>query len=87
MLSSTWDDDLNDALKDGTYQIAVVMYGPTTISDEFWKEGEGRQRSWRQAYGERVETVIKKLRAANLAIYWVGLPVMRSPTRALMPRR
>jgi hypothetical protein len=37
---------------------------------------------WRQAYGERVEAVIKKLRAANLAIYWVGLPIMRSPTQS-----
>jgi hypothetical protein len=37
---------------------------------------------WRQAYGERVETIIKKLRAANLAVYWVGLPVMRSPTQS-----
>ena len=37
--------------------------------------------AWRQAYGERVEKVIKKLRAANLAMQiWGGLPIMRSPT-------
>jgi hypothetical protein len=34
---------------------------------------------WRQTYGQRVEGIIKKLRAANAAVYWVGLPVMRSP--------
>ena len=33
---------------------------------------------WREAYGARVEKFIKKLRAANVAVYWVGLPVMRS---------
>src|SRR6185312_3638462 len=37
---------------------------------------------WRQAYGERVEGIIKKLRAANTAVYWVGLPVMRGPDQS-----
>jgi hypothetical protein len=84
LLSSSWDDDLADALKDGTYQIAVVMYGAN--DDQSMKVGKDWVKvgsdAWRQAYGERVETVIKKLRAANLAIYWVGLPVMRSPTQS-----
>ena len=31
---------------------------------------------------QRVEAFIKKLRAANIAVYWVGLPVMRSPDQA-----
>ena len=34
---------------------------------------------WREIYGQRVEAFIKKLRAANIAVYWVGLPIMRSP--------
>ena len=84
MLSSTWDVDLNDALKDGTYQIAVVMYGAN--DDQSIKVGKDWVKvgsdAWRQAYGERVETVIKKLRAPISPIYWVGLPVMRSPTQS-----
>ncbi len=84
LLSSNWESDLADALKDGTYQIAVVMYGAN--DDQSMKVGKDWVKvgsdPWRQAYGERVETVIKKLRAANLAIYWVGLPVMRSPTQS-----
>jgi uncharacterized protein len=84
LLSSNWDSDLADALKDGTYQIAVVMYGAN--DDQSIKVGKDwvkvGSEPWRQAYGERIETVIKKLRAANLAIYWVGLPVMRSPTQS-----
>jgi hypothetical protein len=84
LLSSGWDSDLNDALKDGSYQIAVVMYGAN--DDQSIKVGKDWEKvgsePWRQAYGERVETLIKKLRAANLAIYWVGLPVMRSPTQS-----
>ena len=84
LLSGTWESDLSDALKDGTYQIAVVMYGAN--DDQSIKVGKDWVKvgsdAWRQAYGERIEAIIKKLRAANLAIYWVGLPVMRSPTQS-----
>ncbi len=84
LLSANWESDLDDALKDGTYQIAVVMYGAN--DDQAIKVGKDLVKvgseAWRQAYGERVEKVIKKLRAANLAIYWVGLPIMRSPTQS-----
>jgi hypothetical protein len=34
---------------------------------------------WDELYGQRVEAFIKKLRAKKLAVYWVGLPIMRSP--------
>ena len=37
---------------------------------------------WREIYGQRVEAFIKKLRAANIAVYWVGLPIMRSPAQS-----
>ncbi len=84
LLSNDWDSDLADNLKDGNYQIAVVMFGAN--DDQAMKVGKDwvkiGSEAWRQAYGERVEAVIKKLRAANLAIYWVGLPVMRSPTQS-----
>jgi hypothetical protein len=84
LLSGSWETDLNDALKDGTYQIAVVMCGAN--DDQSIKVGKDWVKlgsdPWRQAYGERIEAVIKKLRAANLAVYWVGLPIMRSPTQS-----
>ena len=84
LLSANWESDLDDALKDGNYQIAVVMYGAN--DDQSIKVGKDwvkvGSEAWRQPYGERVEKVIKKLRAANLAIYWVGLPIMRSPTQS-----
>lgn len=31
---------------------------------------------WADAYGKNVERLIKKLKAADVAIYWVGLPIM-----------
>src|SRR3989337_1927533 len=35
--------------------------------------------AWDEIYGQRVEAFIKKLRAESGAVYWVGLPIMRSP--------
>jgi uncharacterized protein len=82
--SYNWDSELPGILKDDTFQIAVVMFGANDdqairVGKDWMKVGS---EEWRQAYGERVESFIKKLRAANVAIYWVGLPVMRSPTQS-----
>jgi hypothetical protein len=79
-----WNSALADILKSETYQIAVVMFGAN--DDQAIREGKdwvkpGTDR-WNELYGARVEAFIKKLRAANIAVYWVGLPVMRSPDQA-----
>lgn len=81
------DDDLNAQLADlkkDNFQIAVVMIGAN--------DGQGARKdgnwnkvgsdAWREVYGQRVDAFIKKLRAEKLAVYWVGLPVMRSPSQA-----
>jgi hypothetical protein len=82
--SNNWDGQLTDILKSDTYQIAVIMFGAN--DDQAIKSGKDwlkvGSEPWRQAYGERVEAIIKKLRAANIAVYWVGLPVMRSPDQS-----
>jgi hypothetical protein len=75
-----WNNELADLLKNDTYQIAVVMFGaeaqPIRSGKDWLKVGSD---GWREIYGQRVEAFIKKLRAANIAVYWVGLPIMRSP--------
>lgn len=79
-----WNAELATMLKDEKYQIAVVMFGANDgagirSGKEWLKVGTD---AWRDAYGERVEAFIKKLRAAKIAVYWVGLPVMRSPNQS-----
>ncbi len=79
-----WNGEIDQILKDGNYQIAVVMFGAGE-AQPIKKDGKTLKvgtEEWREAYGERVEKFIKKLRAANLATYWVGLPVMRSPAQS-----
>jgi len=80
--SYNWTEEVAEILKeDNSYQIAIVMFGANDSqavrSGKDWlKVGS---EGWREIYGKRVETFIKKLRAANTAVYWVGLPIMRSP--------
>jgi uncharacterized protein len=82
--SNSWESQLTDILKNDIFQIAVMMFGAN--DDQAIKSGKDwlkvGSEPWRQAYGERVEAIIKKLRAANIAVYWVGLPVMRSPDQS-----
>ncbi|MGH6736065.1 MAG: SGNH/GDSL hydrolase family protein [Methyloceanibacter sp.] len=79
-----WNAELDKLLKDETYQIAVVMFGAN--DSQALRKGKDWLKvgtdAWREVYGERVENFIKKLRAANIAVYWVGLPVMRSPEQS-----
>jgi len=82
--SYDWNKALDDILKENNYQIAVVMFGANDNQairqgKEYLKPGTD---AWRDAYGKRVETFIKKLRANKLAVYWSGLPVMRSPDQS-----
>ena len=79
-----WNGEIGQILKDGTYQVAVVMFGASEALP-ITKDGKRLTvgtEEWREAYGERIETFIKKLRDANVATYWVGLPVMRSPAQS-----
>ncbi len=79
-----WDAALADILKTETYQLAVVMFGAN--DDQAIRSGKDWLKpgtdGWREVYGQRVEAFIKKLRAAGVAVYWVGLPVMRSPNQS-----
>lgn len=78
--AEAWTKNLDDILKSDTYQIAVVMFGGFPYQDI--RSGKQRLKvgtdEWREIFGKRVEAFIKKLRDANIAVYWVGLPIMRS---------
>ncbi len=61
--------------------IAVIMLG---VNDRIsLKTDTGRalpgSQEWKDAYGKEAEKLIKKLRSGNVAVYWVGLPVMGNP--------
>ena len=79
--SYDWTKEIDDILKDDTYQMVVVMFGANDnqaikSGKEYIKPGTD---AWDELYGQRVEAFVKKLRAKRLAVYWAGLPIMRSP--------
>jgi len=79
--SYDWTKEIDDILKDDTYQMVVVMFGANDnqaikSGKEYIKPGTD---AWDDLYGQRVEAFVKKLRAKGLAVYWTGLPIMRSP--------
>jgi hypothetical protein len=81
--SYDWNKELANLLKTDTYQIAIVMFGdsdaqPIRSGKDWLKVGS---EGWREIYAQRVEAFIKQLRATNIAVYWVGLPIMRSPAQ------
>jgi uncharacterized protein len=63
-----------------TVHIGVVMIG---FWDRMHMRLSARDRvvfgtsEWREEYGKRVDRMIKMLKRRNVAVYWVGLPIMR----------
>jgi uncharacterized protein len=61
--------------------IAVIMLGMNDRLSIKSTTGNLQPGSaeWKEAYGKEAEKLIKKLRNANVAVYWVGLPPMSNP--------
>lgn len=78
-----FDDELKaeEASRD-LMHIAVVMLG---YNDRYHVRTSWRDRievgtpEWREEYGRRIDRLAKALKKRGMAIYWVGLPVMRRP--------
>ncbi|MGI9386202.1 MAG: SGNH/GDSL hydrolase family protein [Methyloligellaceae bacterium] len=69
-------------LKTETIHIIVVMLGINerqTIKVKRKRYAIGTPK-WRAAYGARIDAFLDVLKKARVAVYWVGLPVMRSPS-------
>ncbi|ADP70577.1 protein of unknown function DUF459 [Rhodomicrobium vannielii ATCC 17100] len=65
--------------------IAVVMLGVNDATSMKAPTATGRLQvgtaEWKDAYGREAEKLIRKLKGANIAIYWLGLPVMANSQR------
>jgi len=76
-------DELKDIARGAANEkphIAVIMFGSM---DRWSYRGANGQRypvgtaEWRKVYTQRMDQLIADLKAARVAIYWVGLPIMR----------
>jgi uncharacterized protein len=77
--------DMDDEMKaeeanKETFHIGVIMLG---LWDRIHLRVSPRDRAmlgsaeWREEYGKRVDRLIKTLKRKEMALYWVGLPIMR----------
>ena len=72
--------DIARAIASDKPNIAVVMFGSM---DRWSYRGANGQRypvgtaEWRKVYTQRMDELIGALKAARVAVYWVGLPIMR----------
>ena len=68
-------------LSSGSVHIAVFMMGMNDRISIRTAAGNVQPGSaeWKELYGKEAERLIKKLRHAGVAVYWVGLPPMSNP--------
>ena len=81
LMKTDFDDDMrNEENSREPLHIAVIMVGiwdRVPIRLAAGKRGNVGSAEWREEYGRRVDRLIKVLRRKNVAIYWVGQPLMR----------
>jgi len=75
-----WPAALESLLQQHDFQIAVVLFGTNDRQAIRTESGVYRpgSKQWQQLYRQRVDRITQLLREEGVAIYWVGLPIMRS---------
>ncbi len=79
-----WPEALEQILDEETIQIAVVLFG--TNDKQAIRADRGHYRinspEWLREYRARVDRIMEQLAGHGVAVYWIGLPIMRSPSFA-----
>ena len=76
-----WVSSMHSIVKSEPFDIAVMNFG---VNDRGFVRIDGRRFAvgtpeWKKVYGQRLNGLLKAVRAKGAAVYWVGLPVMRGP--------
>ena len=73
--------DIDRMIAGPAVHVAIIMLGVNDRASI--KAGLSRAQpgspEWKEAYSKEAEKLVKKLRSAGIAVYWVGLPVMSNP--------
>lgn len=71
---------LDGDLKQQPVHIAIVMLGAwdrNSVRDAAGKRLQVGTEPWKQEYASRADRLMKLLKKRNIAVYWVGLPIVR----------
>lgn len=76
-----WSAAVDRYAEQNPIHIAVVMMGLNDVRNIWTQKGSARWGTdkWRDAYANEIDKFIKVLKDRNIAVYWVGLPVMAKP--------
>lgn len=77
-----WNAEVDRILASEPVDIAVIMIGTNdrqVLVDDGGRRHRLRSPGWEAAYKERVDRFTQSLKDHGVLVYWVGLPVMRSP--------
>lgn len=83
LLRSSFDEDVSEIVSElarSNANIIVIMIG---LNDRYpMRLANGRRTPvgseiWQQEYGRRVDRIMRAFRAQRIAVYWVGLPIVR----------
>jgi uncharacterized protein len=70
--------EIDRMISDAPPHIVIIMLGVNDRAS--LKYGDGRAQpgsaEWKETYAKEAERLVKKLRGAKIAVYWVGLPIM-----------
>ncbi|MFD0914995.1 DUF459 domain-containing protein [Pseudahrensia aquimaris] len=72
-----WNEAAREIAQTKRYQVAVVLLGLNDLQTfrERGKRHRFQQKGWVQLYEERIEQMIIDLKKADMAVYWVGIPI------------
>jgi hypothetical protein len=85
LLRSSFEEDVSEIVSElarSNANIIVIMIG---LNDRYpMRLANGRRTPvgseiWQQEYGRRVDRIMRAFRAQRIAVYWVGLPIVRRP--------
>lgn len=86
---TNWTADIDDLTKKSPVHVAVLMMGINDIRSINLPEGRVRWNTpeWRNAYAAEADKLIRALKSENVAVYWVGNPIMaKSETSEAMAK-
>jgi hypothetical protein len=75
-----WATDIAELAKTQPIHIAVLMMGMNDVRSIRLPGGSVSwgTEEWRVAYSKQADTLIKALKDQNIAVYWIGMPIMAS---------
>jgi len=73
-----WSSRIDSLLGDGPMHIAVIMLGANDMRRIRTSSGfeDFGTEAWAKAYRIRIDSLVEKLTAAKVAVYWMGLPIV-----------